>query len=313
MRRSSICCAGALVAIVSLCVPVRAFGQTRVAWAARVDDCGGGVFVRVVPASVGQGGLIRLEVSGAAAFAGVTGEWTQHEAPRAIPFWRDSKSNKKYYGLLGVDLEKPVGKYDLRLMVQPAAGEAVICKVPVSVAAGRFAVERLKVAPQFVEPNAEETKRANEERDRLRGIFATVTPTKLWVGTFRLPLPGIHTARNFGRRRVLNGTPSSPHSGVDIPAPAGTPIHASQRGRVVLAENLYFSGNTVVIDHGLGVYTFYGHMRTIGVQVGDIVPVGGVLGRVGSTGRATGPHLHWGLTVDDSRVNALQIVGPLGS
>ncbi len=111
----------------------------------------------------------------------------------------------------------------------------------------------------------------------------------------------------------MNGAPSSPHSGVDIPAAAGTLIHSSQRGRVVLAENLYFSGNTVVIDHGLGVYTFYGHMSEIGVHAGDVVSAGAVLGLVGSTGRATGPHLHWGLTVDDSRVNALQIVGLPGS
>jgi murein DD-endopeptidase MepM/ murein hydrolase activator NlpD len=82
---------------------------------------------------------------------------------------------------------------------------------------------------------------------------------------------------------------------------------------VVLAENLYFSGNTVVVDHGLGVYTFYGHMSAIGVHVDDAVAAGAVLGRVGSTGRATGPHLHWGLTVDDSRVNALQIVSLPGS
>src|SRR6202007_3483353 len=102
-------------------------------------------------------------------------------------------------------------------------------------------------------------------------------------GAFQLPLPGIHTAHNFGRRRVLNGTPGSAHSGVDIPAPVGTPIHASQRGRVVLAENLYFSGNTVVIDHGLGVYTLYGHMKVIGVQVGETVAAGGVLWGGGGT------------------------------
>lgn len=111
----------------------------------------------------------------------------------------------------------------------------------------------------------------------------------------------------------MNGTPGSAHSGVDIPAVEGTPIHASQRGRVVLAENLYFAGNTVVIDHGLGVYTLYGHLKVIGVQAGETVAAGAVIGRVGATGRVTGPHLHWGLTLDDSRVNALDIVGLPGS
>jgi murein DD-endopeptidase MepM/ murein hydrolase activator NlpD len=294
-------------------VPSRAAAQKKQKQITGTHDCGGGVTVRAIPASALQGGLLRLEVHGSAALNEVTGDWTQHDVPRAVPFWQDAKSTNIFHGFLGVDLEKPAGKYGLRLKVQPADGAPLSCVLPVFVGAGRFAVEELKVAPQFVEPNAEETKRANEERDRLRGMFATVTTEKLWTGPFQLPLPGIHTAKNFGRRRVLNGTPSSPHSGVDIPAVEGTPIHASQRGRVVVAENLYFSGNTVVIDHGLGVYTLYGHMKVIGVEVGQTVEAGAVIGRVGATGRVTGPHLHWGLTLDDSRVNALAIVGLPGS
>jgi murein DD-endopeptidase MepM/ murein hydrolase activator NlpD len=85
-------------------------------------------------------------------------------------------------------------------------------------------------------------------------------------------------------------------------------VHAAQRGRVVLAEPLYFSGNTVIVDHGLGVYTFYGHLSSFDVKAGDEIGVGGVLGKVGATGRATGPHLHWGLTVNRARVNSLDIV-----
>jgi len=269
--------------------------------------------VRAVPSSAKQGALLRLEVRSKAALADVSGKWTQRDAERAIPFWRDARYKGLFHGFLGVDLERLPGKYELKLKAQPESGEAVSCAVPLQVAPGKFPVEKLSVAPKFVEPNSEDTKRANEERDRLRGIFTTVTPEKLWLGAFRLPLPGIHSAKNFGRRRVLNGTPGSPHSGVDIPALAGTAIRASQRGRVVLAENLYFSGNTVVIDHGLGVYTFYGHMKEIGVKTGEMVAAGAVIGQVGATGRATGPHLHWGLTVDDSRVNALDIVGLPGS
>jgi murein DD-endopeptidase MepM/ murein hydrolase activator NlpD len=302
------------VALFFLCVPSRVTAQAKSkAKRPGIHDCGGAVTVQAIPASAVQGRLLRLEVRGRAAISEVTGEWTQHDRPRAVPFWQDTKSTNIFHGFLGVDLEKPPGKYALRLKVQPTNGAAVSCALPVSVGSGKFAVEELTVAPQFAEPNAEETKRANEERDRLRAMFATVTAEKLWSGAFQLPLPGIHTAKNFGRRRVLNGTPSSPHSGVDIPAVEGTPIHASQRGRVVVAENLYFSGNTVVIDHGLGVYTLYGHMKVIGVQVGETVTVGAVIGRVGATGRVTGPHLHWGLTLDDSRVNALDIVGLPGS
>ena len=174
--------------------------------------------------------------------------------------------------------------------------------------AGKFVTESLAVAPNFVEPNPEQLARAEEETQRLRAIFAVVVPEKLWRGRFRIPLDGVKNGGNFGRRRVLNGQPGSPHSGVDFPAPEGTPVHAAQRGRVALAEPLYFSGNTVVLDHGLGVYTFYGHLSEIAVKPGDMVEAGALLGQVGATGRVTGPHLHWGLTVNRARVNALQIV-----
>ena len=130
----------------------------------------------------------------------------------------------------------------------------------------------------------------------------------MWRGKFRIPLDGVTSGANFGRRRVLNGQASSPHTGVDFPAPTGTPVHAAQAGRVVLAEPLFFAGNTVVLDHGLGIYTLYGHLSQINVKVGDELLPGEILGKVGATGRVTGPHLHWGLSINHSRVNALQIV-----
>ena len=130
---------------------------------------------------------------------------------------------------------------------------------------------------------------------------------------FRIPLDGVTTGTNFGRRRILNGNPGSPHGGVDLPGTTGTPVHVAQRGKVVLAEELFFSGNTVVVDHGLGIYTFYGHLSEIDVKVGDALEAGAVLGKVGATGRVTGPHLHWGLTVERARVNPLQLVSLLGN
>src|SRR5262249_34494202 len=122
---------------------------------------------------------------------------------------------------------------------------------------------------------------------------------------------GAAAARNFGRRRILNGQPGSPHTGVDFPAVAGTPVRAAQRGRVVLAQELYFAGNTVVVDHGLGLYTFYGHLSSVTVKVDDVVELGAVLGEVGATGRVTGPHLHWGVTLNRARVNPLNLVALL--
>jgi murein DD-endopeptidase MepM/ murein hydrolase activator NlpD len=215
-------------------------------------------------------------------------------------------------GLLGVDLEKAPGQYQAKITGQATGAEAFRCAVPVLVSAGKFPTENLKVEKQFVEPDPEQLARAKAETEKLRAIFSTVTPERLWQGAFRAPLDGVTTGGNFGRRRVLNGQPGSPHSGVDFPAPTGTPIHAAQAGRVVLAEPLFFSGNTVVVDHGFGIYTFYGHLSAFTVKAGEMVKAGEELGKVGATGRVTGPHLHWGLTVDRERVNALQIVKLLG-
>jgi murein DD-endopeptidase MepM/ murein hydrolase activator NlpD len=267
-------------------------------------DCGHGVSLRPTASSAAQGGLLELEVRSTVPFSGLKAEWVGHE----LPLWPDATHKNLERALLGVDLEQAPGKYDLKVFAPSAGSEPFECSLNVSVNAGKFAVEKLTVAKQFVEPNPEEASRANKERQHLREIFVTVTPERLWKGQFRLPLDGARNAKNFGRRRVLNGEPGSPHSGVDFPAPAGTPIHAAQRGRVALAEELFFSGNTVVIDHGLGVYTFYGHMNSFDVAVGDVVEKGALLGKVGATGRVTGPHLHWGLTVNQSRVNPLGIL-----
>jgi murein DD-endopeptidase MepM/ murein hydrolase activator NlpD len=270
-------------------------------------DCGQGMVLRLSAPAASQGGLLLLEVRSTMPLGKVEGDWNEN----TIPFWKEERRNpggqEVWSALLGIDLEHQAGEFRLAIS-EKGEGKAEKCTASIDVRQGKFATERLKVAPKFVEPNPEQLARAEEERKRLREIFATVTPEKLWHGRFRVPLDGVTTGGNFGRRRILNGQPGSPHSGVDFPAPTGTPVHAAQRGRVVLAEELYFSGNTVLVDHGLGVYTLYGHFSEIDVQPGDLVDTGTVLGKVGATGRVTGPHLHWGLTVNRARVNALQIV-----
>ena len=242
----------------------------------------------------------------------VKGSWTEKE----VPFWQESKPDQvglktlqTWRALLGIDLELKSGSYTLAVQGKTAEqSETVKCAANIAVKEGKFATERLTVAPNFVEPNPEQLARAEAERQRLRAIFATITPERLWQGSFRLPLDGAYAGSNFGKRRILNGQAGSPHSGADFPAPAGTDVYAAQRGRVVLAEPLYFSGNTVVLNHGLGLYTFYGHFESIAVQAGDLVETGALLGKVGSTGRVTGPHLHWGLTINRSRVNPVQLL-----
>jgi murein DD-endopeptidase MepM/ murein hydrolase activator NlpD len=291
--------------------------------------CSDGIELRLNSAEYGQGSLALVSLTSPKPLGEVRGEWNG----RHFSFWRadsvkgsepsvkgrqskkgaesdpaTSGAEDERLALIGVDLEQAPGDYDLVVNVNQSDGEERSCTESIKVTTGHFATESLHVKPQFVEPNPEQLARAKDESKRLREIFDTATADRLWHGRFRIPLAGAKSGTNFGKRRILNGQPGSPHGGLDMPAPTGAPVFASQSGRVVLAQDLYFSGNTVIVDHGLGVYTFYGHFSEIDVKVGDTVNTQTVLGKVGATGRVTGPHLHWGLTVNRARVNPLQIV-----
>ena len=274
--------------------------------------CTGGVELKLSAPQASQGSLILAQVRSQKSMREVTGKWNE----RNLYFWQGDSSVTARGGvhtyqsqaLLGVDLEKVPGDYELSVSATTESGEHAQCTVTLEVRAGKFATESLTVQKQFVEPNEQQAQRAVAEQEKLRQIFDHITPEKLWHGPFRLPLTGGVRGTNFGKRRILNGQSRSPHTGADFPAPTGTPIHATQGGRVVLAEELYFSGNTVIIDHGLGIYSLYGHLSVTDVAVGDAVKAGAVIGKVGATGRVTGPHLHWGVTVNKARVNPLQLV-----
>jgi len=278
---------------------------------AESEQCDPGLKVQLSASEALQGDLVQVEFRSKRPLTEISGDWQE----RTVLFWKvlSEASNSQegvtvWRGLLGVDLENSTGRYELVVTAKGTDGNLVSCKMPLSVSKRIFATERLQVQQQFVEPSPEQLERSNRERQRLRTIFDTTTPEKLWDGPFRIPLDGVPTGGNFGKRRVLNGQAGSPHTGIDFPSPAGTPVRASQRGRVVLAEELFFSGNTVVLDHGFGIYTFYGHLSEIDVKPGDLLDPGATLGKVGSTGRVTGPHLHWGLTVERARVDPLKLV-----
>jgi murein DD-endopeptidase MepM/ murein hydrolase activator NlpD len=311
MRLFAITCALFLVIAPAIAQKSRPHHRiaTPVAQQRSSHDCGRDVVLHLSSVDPTQGSLLLLELRSAAQpISGVKATWDNRE----IPFWQEPKAGEKspdtWRALLGVDLAlKPEG-YPLSLTAKTESAEEIPCSATIDVKESKFPTESLKVAPNFVQPDPEQLARAEAERERLRAIFATVTPERLWDGSFRYPLAGVTTGGNFGKRRILNGQPGSPHSGVDFPAPSGTPVYAAQRGRVVLAEPLYFSGNTVVLDHGLGLYTLYAHFESIAVQPGDLVDAGAVLGKVGATGRVTGPHLHWGATVNRARTDPLQLI-----
>ena len=264
--------------------------------------CAEGVDLRVSTRDPTQGGVVLAEVASARPITEVRARWEDHE----LVFWEASAHSHR--GLIGVDLESPTTSHPFAIEARLNTGERIGCSAQISVRDGRFLIERLSVAHKFVNLSAKDLARAREESEHLREIFSSFTPERLWKEAFRWPVQGIEPSGNFGKRRVLNGEARSPHSGVDLPAPKGTLVRAPARGRVRLAGNLFFSGNTVVLDHGLGLFTFYGHLDSVAVEPGQLVEPGDPLGTVGATGRVTGPHLHWAARLNEARVNPRELV-----
>jgi murein DD-endopeptidase MepM/ murein hydrolase activator NlpD len=150
--------------------------------------------------------------------------------------------------------------------------------------------------------------RVKREGRLLRRLLSEITPKKFKERELRPPLKRLSISTPFGAKRIINGKRRSIHWGTDFRAPKGTPVYAALSGKVVLAENLYFTGNTVVIDHGLGIHTLYAHLSEITVKEGQFVKAGQVIGKVGSTGRSTGPHLHFGIYVQGERADPMLVM-----
>jgi hypothetical protein len=206
----------------------------------------------------------------------------------------------------GIDLDQPPGAYDVSAHV-----DGVVVTRELTVTPRSFPVRRLKVNPDFVNPPAAVMARIEAESKFLEQVFAHPEPAPLWDGPFQRPVPHQANSR-FGTRSVFNGEPRNPHAGTDFLSPAGTPVRAPNAGRVVVARDLFFSGQTVMLDHGAGVFSQLAHLSRIDVREGEMVQAGHVVGRVGATGRVTGAHLHWGVRVSGARVDALSLLAVLG-
>jgi murein DD-endopeptidase MepM/ murein hydrolase activator NlpD len=209
--------------------------------------------------------------------------------------------------LVGIDLDTKPGRYGVELCDTENDGKSVTVDTVLPIAAKRFPTRTLTVDEKYVTPPADVLARIEAERVRVNAIFALTTPERLWQKSFLLPVPGTVISA-FGKRSVYNGRPRSPHAGVDFRGTVGTPIRAPNAGIVVLAGNLYYSGNTVILDHGLGLYSYLGHMSKFSVKEGDRVQTGEIIGKVGATGVVTGPHLHWTVRLITSRIDPLSLV-----
>lgn len=212
--------------------------------------------------------------------------------------------------LVGIDLETKPGRYRIEFKGADENRKSLTAQKMLTVKAKTFPTRALTVEEKYVTPPAAVLSRIDEERARVEAIFAAVTPAKLWSGPFRAPLRGAVISA-FGKRNVYNGKPRSPHSGVDYRGAVGTPIRSPNAGRVVLAANLYYSGNTIILDHGFGLYSYFGHLSEFSVTEGDQVETESIIGKVGATGRVTGPHLHWTVRLARTRIDPLSLISIL--
>ena len=196
-----------------------------------------------------------------------------------------------WYGLAGVDVEVRPGTYALELSATLPSGNVIHTTRTLQVRGGKYKTVTLRVPDRFVEPDAETLRRIESDKEIKKNAFSHQTAGPEWSGSFQPPLQSTIT-EVFGTRRTFNGKLASIHRGLDYRAAPGSPVFATNSGEVVLARDLFYEGNCVIIDHGQQFMTLYMHLSKLEVAEGQRVEKGQQLGLSGGTGRATGPHLH---------------------
>lgn len=253
--------------------------------AANMAHAAGTPSVTLIPGIVEAGSPELIRVS-APPGATLEGEWIG----RQLEFFR-SPGSVFQFALAGVDVEAPTGPSHLKIILKTSSATIDLSR-SVVIQPAHYRTSTLTVAPRFVAPGQAELKRIEVEKELKARIFATSAPDRIWRGNFRAPVIAAPTD-SFGTRRIFNGEIASIHKGMDFRASAGTQVFADNAGIVVLARPLYFEGNCVILDHGLGLFTIAMHLSRIRVREGQRVRKGQLLGLSGATGRVTGPHLHW--------------------
>lgn len=223
-------------------------------------------------------------------------------------FFSFDKNAGIWYGLAGIDYDTKPGNYDLGMNGETANGQKISFAQTVPIAKGLYRTSVLSVPSKYVDPDPADVPRILQERDLKNELFSKVSSSQLWVGNFLTPA-ATNTSSEFGSQRTYNGKRQSVHQGLDYRASTGTAIHAINSGKVILARELYFEGNCVVIDHGQGLFSLYLHLSEFKVKEGDRVNKSQLIALSGGTGRATGPHLHLAVRWQGSYVNPATLLG----
>ena len=252
--------------------------------------------ISLSPAVIAPGDVVRIQIAGQAGdrmSGSVFGQRLAFAFDPARGEWR---------ALAGVDLDAKPGTETMRVN----RNEKESATQSITITPKKFPVRRLRVAPGFVDPSPDALEQIGRDNKLLNAAYAQDTPQR-WREPFRLPVDG-QPSSNFGSRSYYNGQARSPHAGVDFMSAAGTPVRSPSHGRVALAAPLYFTGNTVIVDHGARLFSVFAHLSSMHVHEGDIVAPEAVVGLVGATGRVTGPHLHWSVRLNGARVDPLSLV-----
>ena len=257
--------------------------------------------VRLYPGAVVDGGIAVLRWQGPAPAVALVRFMEQ-----VVYLYADPEGA---VALLPIPLGTPGGTYPVAGVVIDIHGSGTFFQRELTVTRQDRPLEKLSLPENMVSPRDPVViNRIEREAARLETLFSA-TSERLWDRFMRPvddPLSSV-----FGKRRLLNGKPRAPHSGTDFRSPAGTPVKAFSSGRVVLVDDLFYTGNTVILDHGEGLYSVYAHLSSTLVAPGDLTPVGTVIGRVGSTGRSTGPHLHLSVRLLETRVDPLLVLAAI--
>jgi murein DD-endopeptidase MepM/ murein hydrolase activator NlpD len=260
------------------------------------------------PAQLVNGSPVLFQVRVPAGVQSITATWLGHD----LTFFH-SGSSHTWYALAGIPVEAMAGKYGLKITEAFAAAKSAQWVTMVRVGRAVYPKITVHVAKKYTEPNPEELREINADKEVKQKAFAVATAEKLWTGAFVAPVSS-PVSDVFGTARVFNNEVESRHLGLDFAAPAGTPVHAINRGTVILARPLYFEGGFVVIDHGQGLMSLYLHLSDFNVKEGDQVDTGQLIAMSGGSGRATGPHLHLAIRWQGVYVNPailLKLIIPL--
>ena len=225
-----------------------------------------------------------------------------------FPFFKSSSPDPgEFQAILPVPYDRKPGPGVVTIYIGEGADEKK-AQVSLQVVEGNYSSEVLHVSAGKVNPTKKKVlARIIKEQAEVAEIYKKVTPTKFWAGPFAYPINSKVTSA-FGTKRLYNGKLKNFHPGLDLKAPMRTPIYAPAPGVVVLAKNLFYTGNTVILDHGYGLITLYAHMNQIQVKTGQAVQAKDLLGLSGNTGRVNGPHLHWQAVVHRVKINPVGLV-----